>query len=410
MKKMFETGIEVSPKPSLSELKEYIHSDPQGCMGRLKEFIETGKIRLEDIPSMKALYQATAEQDVTVYEKNKTLDKQFAVTTSAFPVLTSLLGAQVVNDEAMNAPTISDQLVTDMDSPKKVELLAKIVTENTKGVYGAEGVPEDKDYPRMKFGEDWVMVNHRNDGRIIEVSQDTLDEMSGGALALMLRKQGKWAINTVEHLTLDAVCDRTGSKTTSPHVPYVYMPKGTGTGLYSASANTPSTRTPSGTRVANAALTNETDINEALAVLATHLDDQGNRIALDYSQLVLLAPFALEATAFYYTRSQLTPQIQNEVNIYGPGGPRQLKVLSSTYLDGMSATAWYLGNFKESFLRKWKLRYEYVTAGVTAIEYLRRRTAFQARIAFDVCTGAIQETGVVQCLSSTTYTPSDPVY
>jgi hypothetical protein len=103
------------------------------------------------------------------------------------------------------------------------------------------------------------------------------------------------------------------------------------------------------------------------------------------------------------------PGVENEVSNWGPRGKWRItpeRVISSPKLDDLSASAWYYGAPKRQFVRKWKLRMEYVTLGANTEEYLKRRVAFQARIAWDVEVGARDYVYWVQSLAATTF-PKD---
>jgi len=118
---------------------------------------------------------------------------------------------------------------------------------------------------------------------------------------------------------------------------------------------------------------------------------------------VLLTPFALDATAAKILGSEYAPGVENELNNWGPRGSRRPRHLSSSKMDDLNTSAWYLGDFKSQFIRKWKLRYENASLGGNGTQlWLDQRIAAQFRLAWDVEIGAIGYTGVVQCLSGTT--------
>ncbi|MFA7098196.1 MAG: hypothetical protein WC383_17150, partial [Gammaproteobacteria bacterium] len=191
--------------------------------------------------------------------------------------------------------------------------------------------------------------------------------------------------------------------------PYVYRPEGTGTALYSATANTPGTRAPSGTRKESNAFADYTDLEAARQLLATMKNERGRRIAVPRSQIALLVPDALIDKVARVLNSEMTPGVENEVSSWGPRGMFHVpieRVYSSPKLDDLSASAWYYGAFRRQFVRKWKMRYEIVTLGMDTQAYLNSQIAFQARIAWDCEVGATDYVYVVQNLSGTT-APAD---
>ena len=103
--------------------------------------------------------------------------------------------------------------------------------------------------------------------------------------------------------------------------------------------------------------------------------------------------------------SEYVPGVENEKSNWGPGGMWHIppeRVKSSPKLDDLSTSAWYYGDFKKQFLRKWKIRFTYVTLGQSTESYLNKDIAFQARISWDCEVGARDYTNVIQNLSGTT--------
>jgi len=204
------------------------------------------------------------------------------------------------------------------------------------------------------------------------------------------------------------VTDYDGSKS-SPTEPYVYRPNGTGTALFSATANTPGTRAPSGTCIQNNALVDETDLDASRNRLAGFKNARGERISLPWSEVVTFVPYALIGTLSKIGNSEYVPGVENERSNYGPSGMWSIppeRRLTTPKLDDLSSSAWYQGIPKRQFKRKWKLRFEYVTLGTDTQAYLNSRIAFQARIAWDVEIGATDYVYWVQNLSGTTF-PAD---
>ena len=78
------------------------------------------------------------------------------------------------------------------------------------------------------------------------------------------------------------------------------------------------------------------------------------------------------------------------------------RVIINRRLDDLSTSCWHLGAFKEQFVRKWKLRFEYVSLGQSTQAYLDSQVAAQFRVAWDCECGATDYVWVVQNLSGTT--------
>ena len=63
---------------------------------------------------------------------------------------------------------------------------------------------------------------------------------------------------------------------------------------------------------------------------------------LDIIPRYLIVPSALEATALQIANQNIVATTVANTNLYGPGGPRPLTVVSDGQLDGNSTTAWWL--------------------------------------------------------------------
>jgi hypothetical protein len=178
-----------------------------------------------------------------------------------------------------------------------------------------------------------------------------------------------------------------------------------GTALFSATANTPGVRVPNGTQVQNNAFVDETSLEKARIILNQAKNMMGQRIATPMSEVKILFPDSISGRVNKVLNSEYVPGIENEVNNWGPRGMWQIppaRRLTTPKLDDLSTGAWYWGAPQRQFVRKWKLRFEYMTLGSDTESYLRRRVAFQARIAWDVEVGATDYVYWYQMLPATT--------
>ncbi len=298
--------------------------------------------------------------------------------------------------DGTTVPTIGQDLVTDVDDNKRVSIYAAITSMDVN----EDKVKEGDDFPEISAGEEKYEIRSLRNGRRLSITAETIEENDVTNIVDRINALAEIANERIEEQTLRRVCDIDGSADSATE-PYVLRPDGSGTGPYSATANTPGTRAPSGTRVKSNALADDTDLENARALLVKMLNSRGKRINIPMSQAQLVVPDALIGIATYLTKSELMPGTVNELNVWGPRGRYQPQIVSSPKLDDLSTSAWYLGNFKKQFRRKWKLRMEYVTLGMDTESFLRSRIAFQARIAWDVEIGALDYVYVVQNLSGT---------
>jgi hypothetical protein len=329
---------------------------------------------------------------------------QRTITSQAFPVLVGTTVVGAINQAYDAVETIGQNLVSEMDDDKKVTTLAQVETLDND----VERVRETEDFPEIGAGESTVEIRHRKNGRKLSISVEAILENNLGDIVNRVNKLGEIAAEWIEELTLARVTDHYGSAASGSE-PYVYRPEGTGTALYSATAKTPGTRAPSGTRKESNAFADYTDLEAARQLLATMKNERGRRIAVPRSQIALLVPDALIDKVARVLNSEMTPGVENEVSSWGPRGMFHVpieRVYSSPKLDDLSASAWYYGAFRRQFVRKWKMRYEIVTLGMDTQAYLNSQIAFQARIAWDCEVGATDYVYVVQNLSGTT-APAD---
>lgn len=85
-----------------------------------------------------------------------------------------------------------------------------------------------------------------------------------------------------------------------------------------------------------------TAVNVAYQIMMTQAGLQSGTI-LNIMPRYLIVPAALSSTALQIVNSTADPTASQAgvANLYGPGGPRQLVVVTDGQLDGNSATAWY---------------------------------------------------------------------
>ena len=404
MKKNFLSDIRIaSPEPgiTLQDLRALAKASPAGFMERTQKLIKEGKISLSSIRDLRGLRAVLSDVMVPVKMDLSGLGQR-TIMASAFPILVGNLVIAGLNTEYEQIPTIGDQLVTDFEDSKKVTSIAAIHSLDKD----IDEVKEGKDFPEISAEEEKVEIRHKRNGRMLTITQEAIDENEIADIVNRINALAIISTDWVEEQTLFRVYDYDGSAA-SPADPYVYRPNGTGTQLYSASANTPGTRAPSGTRVNNNALADETDLDNARAVLTAMKNSRGKSINIPMSRCIVLVPDALIGKLMKILNSIYVPGVENEKSNWGPEGMWRPKPLSSPKLDDMSTTCWHMGDFKSQFKRKWKLRFEYVTLGQNTESYLKARIAFQARIAWDVEIGAVDYVYVVENLAVATAPKDD---
>lgn len=384
-----------APGLGLADLRRMAQSEPEGFMAKAQALIDSGDLRWNKIHNLRNLFLATA--DVEVEAHVAVLGEQRAIMASAFPLLAGGMTVAGMQAAYEAVPTIGQDLVSEMEDNKKISIVAAVHTMDTD----IDRVDEGVEFPEIGASEEKYEIRHKRNGRRFSITAETIEENDIPDIVRKVDALGEIPAESIEEQTLRRVCDIDGSGT-SPAEPYVMRLNGAGTQLYNSTANNPGTRAPSGTRVNNNALADESDLNNVRAVLAAMLNSRLKRIAIPISRCTLLVPDALAGVANKILLSELTPGVENEINNWGPRGRYRPIFRSSPKLDDLSTTAWYMGWFEKQFLRKWKLRFEYVTLSGTTEAFLRRRIAFEARVAWDCEIGATDYVYCVQSLTGTT--------
>lgn len=384
-----------SPKTRLdtSAIAALAARHPETFMKRMEDLVAQGKLTLGSIVDLKGLWRAL--RDVKVKAEIDFGDgTRAAVDTSAFPMLMGNLVVDQLNRAYMEVPTIGQDLVEDMESNKKFSHIVKIVNN-----VGAElGTKENEEFPMISASEQYSVIGYNRKGFQLALSQEVIEENDIGNFLSLVDQGGQFAGELIEEQTLSRVCDQQGSSS-GPAEPYSFHPKNVGTQLYNSAANNPGTQAPKGTRVLTNALTSTANLDNLRLVLASMLNTRNRRIAIPLSQCTLLVPDALLSTALHLVRSELEPGVFNQENNWGPKGAFRPSLASSPKLDDISTSAYYLGNFKQQFRRKWKIRLETVSVYSDPMTYARTREAYRTRVCWDVEIGAIDYVFVVQSLS-----------
>lgn len=380
----------------LADLRRAAQENPKEWAGTLDKAIAEEHLSWRSVVDLRALWAALADVQVPVDRIGP--DGQVrAVMASAFPVLCGGLTVAGINDAYMGVATIGQELVTEMEDDKRVSFIASVLTQGPSN----DRVEEAGLFPEIGAGDERYEIRSHKNGRKLSVTREAIQENDVGNIVARINALGEIMAEYVEKLTLRKVCDVWGSAT-SPGEDYVLRLNGSGTALYSTSANAPGTRAPSGTRVASNPLNSTTALENARIRHNTFTNSRGEKIAKPMAGMKLLVPDALLPTALKLLGSMLEPGVENETNNWGPQGEFRPQLVTSPKLDSISTTAWYLGDFQKQFIRKWKMRMEYVELGENTQAYLDRQIAFQARIAWDVDIGAVDYVHVVQNLSGTT--------
>ena len=395
-KKPILSNIQVGgPGLDLPGLRSVALNYPKEFVARTQELIDQGALRWADVSDLRAMFNAFS--DVPVQIQVDVHGQKRTISSSAFPVLSGNLTVAGINDAYMGVPTIGQELVQDFDSKKETVTLVGLLSEVHSGLERKEGDP----FPLVGAGEERYDILSAPKGLRMQITQEMIERNDIENIVQRVNFLGEVPAEQVEKQTLKRVTDHDGSAASGAE-PYVLHLNKTGTALFQT-ANTTLTRLgSSGNRKTSNALVDLTDLENARALLAANKNSRGERIALPVSEMILLVPDALDFKAQTLLNSVYTPGVFNELNPWGPQGSRRPRLLSSPKLDDLSTSAWYMGNFRKQFKRKWSIRMEMVTMSGDVASYLRSRIAFEARVAWDCEVGAQDYVYVVQSLSGTT--------
>lgn len=402
----FRSNVSVAGGLSIAQMRDAAMADPKAFYARLLDptidpqtgkargLIPRGDISWENVGDLRGLFSAFADVQVPVQVGFAGTTR--AVTASAFPLIAGGLTQTMLEKRYAEVPTIGQDLVTDMRDNKRVTTLAGITSMDKN----TDRVDENDSFPEISAGEEKYEIRSKRNGRKLSITAETIEENDVADIVQRINALSEIASEWVEEQTLDRVTDRYGSAASAAE-PYVLHMNGAAASLYTTTANNPGARAPSGTRVQNNPLVDNDSLEAVRTVLAAMKNDRGRRINIPVSSCVLLVPDALVPTADAILDSVMVPGVENEQNSWGPRGRYRPRLVSSTKLDDISTTAWYLGDFKRQFKRKWKLNFEYVTLSGDTQAFLDKRVAFQARVAWDVEVGATDYVYVIQSLSGT---------
>lgn len=395
-RRAFRSNLSLSSRDlSLADIRRLAQAEPKEFVARAQKRIDDGEWRWGHVNDLRDFWRAFS--DVEVPAEIMIHGQKRTILSSAFPLLSGGLSVAEVNAAYDSVATVGEQLTETMESKKSVMTIGEVIPEAAGGFKHKEG----QDYKLVGAGEERYDIGSNAQGLRAQLTQEAIDKNELENFVEYLNFIGRIAAEEQERLTLLRVTDNAGSAGT-PAEPYALRKGKTGTQLYTATANSPGARAPSGTRVNDNPLVDHNSLNTARIRMSTFLNELGKRLAIPMSQCVLLVPDALSSTASMILNSVLVPGEVNSKNPWGPEGQWRPMFLPTARLDDISTTVWYLGDFKRQFVRKVALDTEIVTSSMDLLTYLRSRVAFEIRAGWDVEVGARAYNRVVQNLPAQT--------
>ena len=367
-----------------------------------RALIQAGKLKLEDF-DLRALFVETIDISCNVRAFIPGVGER-TLTTSAFPILTGNLIAELLDRPDETAEAIWPRLVTVRPTNKDTTHLVRVINSDSSH-QGGNKRKEGDPYPLMVSGEERVQVDTVDDGRRIAIGQKLIETNDMPGLIEQVNALREWANERRDQTVILRAYDVYGSGGT-PAAPYVYRPNGAGTALYTTTT-TAHRRAPSGTRVVNNAIVDGDSFKPLIDVLANMRNENGNRVSA-LGGLECLAPHALSPTIDKILASEYTPGVENEVNPYGPRGRFKITPIYSPKIDGFTTSSVILARTFSKFLTMvTRVDMEYVSMAASMQDFLRNRLALEARIADEFEVGARDHNRAVQSLADAT-APTGP--
>lgn len=279
------------------------------------------------------------------------------IPTSVFKTITGELIHQQVIEGYMAGPDnfIGDRLVTVVNMGLRSQKITGV-----KPLGAPRPVAEGHEYEETAFEEKYVVTKETKKGRIVSLTEETVQFDQNGSIMMQARDIGEWARQERERTIIRAVIDADSS--TDP----VYRPNGTGEALYATDGSNYNYIGSGGVSGYNSAsaLVDWTDFDlirsyRATQVLDDRIDGDPRPIAgLNGPDNILLVAEKKRGTADYIVRqshSNAAPtrgagayetQTDNPVS----GMLRPGNVLSSAFVDEVNGDDYYYGNFAKQFL------------------------------------------------------------
>lgn len=309
-----------------------------------------GAIDPYDVPGSIRRTMRKAFNSEDVHPESMLSESNPGLLSNAFQLLTGeLVNFAVIDGYNTAEGLIGDELVTKMTVPIRNSRVPGVTT-----LGGPDEVAEGHPYTETTFGEKHVVTKESKKGRILSISQETIQFDQTGLIMMNARKIGELTRQERERVIVRGVQDADGAAN------YVYRPSGTGTALYVAGhKNYIGTGGVTGYDAA-VALQDWTDVNHVFVYRSTQVTD--DRLdgtprpipGLNNGSNILLVPEGLRATADYIktaTRQQKnTNSAADETEFGNLVAGRIGKVLSSPFVDEVNAADWYYGDFKGQFV------------------------------------------------------------
>ena len=181
-------------------------------------------------------------------------------------------------------------------------------------------------YGETGYGEKYVTATNYKYGRLISVTEETIQFDQTGQILMRAKKIGEKAALKQEQLIIEGIIDKNST---------VYKPNNTATALYSTTRTYPN---------ATATAFGEAGLEDIEILIGNMKDDNGDPIFVNDATMNLLVPKEVKVEAWQLMNSTNTPESAENAKNYFNG---KYKPLTSPFLTD-SADYW-LGDFAQDF-------------------------------------------------------------
>ena len=263
-------------------------------------------------------------------------DIEESMDSTAFPKITGALINKVIQSAYDLESGIGDKLVTSIPSSVKDETIVGFSED-----MGMQEVEENMPYEEGSLAEKYHKIYNRKFGRVISLSEEMVKFDQTGQMIMRAKRIGEAAKSKKERIIMDAVLGLVTSGNNGS-----WRPNGTATTLYS-NASTDPFSSATLDNLGGEGLSDETDLDTALALFSAFQDENG--LPISVNPKILLTGLSLRSVAnqiCYSGQAVKLTSVAGTKNIYNG-----VEALDSTFIDQLvSSTAWFFGDFKKQFV------------------------------------------------------------
>lgn len=297
--------------------------------------------RMDEETAKKENFSVLLCEDASIQEIHRFCE---AVDITQFPIIARTLVEKKVM-EAFNAfPKIGDQLVTPLPSKHELSRIPGAdVKSNMRDI--EPGMPYHHD---ADIEEKYVTIEGKKRGDILDITEEAILFDQTGLVLREAARFGEQAAIDREKKIMYTIQDATVNNVNY----YAFFPSGTRVALYSGTVVV----THPYSNLIDHALQHWTDLDHAKTQFTTFRDV--NLEPIWVQPKILLVPLALETVAERLIKNTLLPAARVGQTVVGDSPmeanpfANKYTVLASPYMDIVSTTNWYLGDFKRQFLEK----------------------------------------------------------